>query len=74
MTTPQTKAPKVPKDIMLGLRMNSALRDNFNAAVAANGLDAPDVLRSFMRAYAANPKRFSIGMVEDMREAMGSAT
>ncbi|MCA7885516.1 hypothetical protein LGM58_20240 [Burkholderia contaminans] len=74
MTTPQTKAPKVPKDIMLGLRMNSALRDNFNAAVAANGLDAPDVLRSFMRSYAANPKRFSIGMVEDMREAMGSAT
>lgn len=68
MTTPQTKAPKVPKDIMLGLRMNSALRDNFNAAVAANGLDAPDVLRSFMRSYAANPKRFSIGMVEDMGE------
>jgi len=77
MTTPQTKAakvPKVPKDIMLGLRMNSALRDNFNAAVAANGLDAPDVLRSFMRCYVANPKRFCIGMFEDRSASLESTT
>lgn len=75
MTTPQTKSAKVPKvrkDILLGLRLNSALRDNFNAAVAANGLDAPDVLRSFMRSYVANPKRFRIGMFEDKSESLES--
>lgn len=61
MTTKPTKPKKVRKDVSLNFRLTARDRDDFAAACEAVGLHTSDVLRLFMRSYAASPASFRLG-------------
>ncbi|WP_176322302.1 hypothetical protein [Burkholderia vietnamiensis] len=68
-----TKPKKVRKDVSLNFRLTARDRDDFAAACEALGLHTNDVLRLFMRSYAASPASFRLGAltqsVEPVRQA-----
>lgn len=73
MTTKPTKPKKIRKDVSLNFRLTARDRDDFAAACEALGLHTNDVLRLFMRSYAASPASFRLGALTQSPEPVRSA-
>lgn len=68
-----TKPKKVRKDVSLNFRLTARDRDDFASACEAVGLHTSDVLRLFMRSYAASPASFRLGALTQSAEPAHSA-